>query len=368
MLQCQATWAGQITCGKRAAQPGAGDDAHQAGLPTPFLSSTRRAPNSRPNDPHTMTSLLRPLDQLRVIIPTYNAEPYFDRLAPALLAQGIRPSQLLIVDSSSRDATAARFTEIGARVLVIPQSDFNHGGTRRIAAELEDAAVWLIYLTQDAIPAHPEAFSRLLESFEDDRVGMAYGRQLPRTQARALERHARELNYPPAGIEVRTIADKARLGIKATFCSDSFAAYRRSALIAVGNFPQDAFFGEDQVTAGRMLQQGWRLAYVGDACVEHSHDYGLLQEFQRYFDVGVFHARADWLLQTFGKAEGEGLRFVISEIRYLLRHEPASIPRALAGTLAKYAGYRAGRLERFLSPAIKANLSMAPAYWKARLG
>jgi len=29
--------------------------------------------------------------------------------------------------------------------------------------------------------------------------------------------------------------------------------------------------------------------------VFHSHDYGFLEEFKRYFDIGVFHTHTAWL-------------------------------------------------------------------------
>ena len=43
---------------------------------------------------------------------------------------------------------------------------------------------------------------------------------------------------------------------------------------------------------------------------------------RRYFDIGVMLAREPWLLETFGKPEGEGARFVRSEPAYLLQHAP----------------------------------------------
>ncbi|EIT71949.1 glycosyl transferase family protein [Hydrocarboniphaga effusa AP103] len=276
------------------------------------------------------------------------------------------PTQILIIDSSSRDSTATSFREFGARVVVIPQSEFNHGGTRRLGTDLTAPSEFIIFLTQDAIPAHPEAFSKLLAAFANPTVGMAYGRQLPRRTARAIERHARMTNYPASETEIRNFEDRAKLGVKTTFCSNSFAAYRRSSLLDVGGFPQDAPFAEDQITAGKMLLKGWSVAYAGDACVTHSHGYSIAEEFRRYFDIGVFHARNSWLLESFGRAEGEGLRFIGSEMRYLLRHEPWSIAEAVAKTFAKYGAYRLGLVEHLFAPKIKAHLSMFPAYWQAR--
>lgn len=307
------------------------------------------------------------LHRARIIIPTYNAAPHFAALRQALDTQGINPGQVLVIDSSSMDGTAELFREFGAEVVVIPQAQFNHGGTRRMATDMCAESEFLVFLTQDAMPSHPEALRNLVNALTDSTVGMAYGRQLPRPQARGIERHARLFNYPEGGGEVRGFEDRRRLGIKATFSSNSFAAYRRQALLAVGNFPADALFAEDQIVSGRMLMAGWCLAYIAEACVIHSHDYTIAQEFRRYFDVGVFHARNRWLLDEFGGAEGEGMRFVQSEMSYLWKHEKAAIPGAILRVFAKYLGYRMGRIEERLSLQTKARLSMSPHYWKARM-
>ena len=271
----------------------------------------------------------------------------------------------MFVDSSSSDGTPDVLRAGGFFVRSIPKKQFNHGGTRRMAAELCGDAEFLIFLTQDAIPLRDDSCLLLVEAFRDSEVGVAYGRQLHRPAARAIERHARLFNYSDDS-EVRCFADRIRLGVKTTFCSDSFAAYRRSSLMAVGNFPEDALFAEDQIVSGHMLIAGYKLAYVAEATVTHSHDYSIGQDFKRYFDVGVFHARNSWLKQTFGTAEGEGLRFVRSEAKYVLKHEPMSVFSVLVRTLAKYLAYRLGLLERFLSPWFKRRLSMSPSYWREK--
>lgn len=304
------------------------------------------------------------LSRTCVIVPTLNAGPYFDRLLPALQHQGIRRSQVFIVDSSSEDDTVARADRYGAQTHKIRRVDFNHGGTRRMAvAKMRDFEI-LVFLTQDAIPASTDAVERLVAAFADSSVGMAYGRQLPRPEAGAIERHGRLYNYPETK-QVRSIEDRTRLGAKTVFCSNSFAAYRREALEAVGSFPQDAFFAEDQIVAGRMLIAGWKLAYQADARVFHSHGYTIKEEFQRYFDVGVFHARNPWILETFGGVHGEGFKFVKSELGYVLKHAPLSAPEAMVRTALKLIAYRIGRRETKLSQDWKRRLSMQPFYWRS---
>jgi rhamnosyltransferase len=132
----------------------------------------------------------------------------------------------------------------------------------------------------------------------------------------------------------------------------------------VGGLPHDVIFGEDTITAAKLLLAGWKIAYVAEAQVYHSHSYTWRQEFRRYFDIGVLHSREQWLLNKFGQVSGEGKRFVLSELRYLWPKHISMIPSALIRTALKFTGYRLGRSEQKLSPAWKRRLSMNRSYWK----
>ena len=302
------------------------------------------------------------IENLALVIPTLDAGRHIDRMVAALKTQTLRPSRFLVIDSGSSDDTVARFGDAGAQIHPIPPSEFDHGGTRQLAVDMLAEAEFVIFLTQDAVPAHPEAFANLVRAFEDVRVGVAFGRQLPAPGARPIAAHARLFNYPGESY-VRSLCDIPRYGVKTNFCSNSFAAYRRTALMEAGGFPDRLIIAEDSVTAAAILAAGWSLHYVADARVHHSHDYTLTQEFRRYFDIGVLHATADELVERFGRPEGEGRRFVISELSYLLRKRPALIPLALVRTVLKYLAYRLGQIERHLPPGLKRRLSMNSRYW-----
>jgi len=193
-------------------------------------------------------------------------------------------------------------------------------------------------------------------------VGVAYGRQLPAPEATPIAAHARLFNYPVKSY-VRSAADISAYGIKTAFLSNSLAAYRRSALLAVGGFPSSVILSEDTMVATKMLLSGWKITYCAEATCYHSHNYTLIKEFQRYFDIGVFHAREAWYLQALGGAEGEGKRFVLSELRYLRRHAPALMPAALLRSAFKLIGYRLGRLEHYLPRYVKRAFSMNRGFW-----
>lgn len=303
------------------------------------------------------------LSRTRVIILTYNAERWAPLQLLALRRAGILGRSLLVIDSSSKDSTRNLYSDYGAEVIAIAQQDFDHGTTRQLAAELAGDVEFLVYLTQDAIPANEGSIKLLLSAFVDPQIAMAYGRQLPRPEAGPIESHARLFNYPPISRTVR-LTDRRSLGGKVTFASDSFAAYRKSSLRAIGGFPANTFFAEDQIVAARLLQHGLAKAYIAEAQVYHSHAYGSLEEFRRYFDVGVFHARNPWLLSSFGRPEGEGKRFVLSEQRHLLVNRPWLMPLAALRTAMKYTGYRAGLLEARWPVAWKRRMSASPYYWK----
>ena len=134
--------------------------------------------------------------------------------------------------------------------------------------------------------------------------------------------------------------------------------------MAVGGFPKDVIFGEDTITAAKLLLSGWKIAYAAEAQVYHSHDYTWSQDFRRYFDIGVLHAREPWLLEEFGGTGGEGSRFVGSELHYLWRNRRAYIPSALIRSALKLLGYRLGRNENKLSLRWKQKLSMHHGFWK----
>lgn len=305
------------------------------------------------------------LAHVAIVIPTCNAGPHWAALSAALLRQAIPAGQVLIVDSSSDDGTRELARADGFNVHCIKRSEFNHGGTRQLAAELVPWADIVVYLTQDALPAAPNAIEQLLTAFRDPAVAAAYGRQLPRPGAGPIEAHARLFNYPPQS-EVRDYESRHALGIKAAFISNSFAAYRVKRLHEVGGFPGDAILSEDAIVAGRLLLAGWKTAYVAKAQVYHSHDFSVMQEFRRYFDIGVCHRREPWLRERFGKTTGEGSRYVRSELGYLAQHGLGLMPLALLRTMAKGIGYHIGLRGKVLSRGWSRRLSYHRSFWDGK--
>lgn len=299
--------------------------------------------------------------KIACIIPTYNGKNDLNRLLDSLERQ-TRSFDLFIVDSSSKDGTAELAKLRCSNVLSISSQEFNHGGTRQLMVERNPDYDVYVFLTQDAYLEDPQAIQKIVSPFSDSEVAAVCGRQRPHLDATPLAQHARDFNYPMYA-RVKSLADAAELGIKTAFMSNSFAAYRREALLGVGGFPKHVIFAEDMYATAKMLLAGWKVVYEGQACCRHSHNYTFAEEFRRYFDMGVFHAREPWIREAFGGAGGEGLRYVKSELKFLGLSRLYLWPSAIIRNACKLLAYKLGQKEQQLSIGLKKKLGMYKRYW-----
>lgn len=301
------------------------------------------------------------MTELAVVVPTLNAGSLWQDWIAALKKQSVRVDNVLVIDSGSIDDTVKLALQAGFDLKEIKPKDFNHGKTRQLAADILSDYQIIVFLTQDAILHDANSLLELVEAFSGN-VAAVCGRQLPRVGAGLIEAHARFYNYPSLS-KVRSMEDVKVFGLKTAFISNSFSAYRVSSLMDIGGFPDNVIFGEDMYVAAKLLQAGYQIAYAADACVYHSHNYSLFQEFRRYFDMGVFHAREPWLREELGSAEGEGVKFVRSEINYLLKDAFWMVPEGLLRTVLRYSGFRAGLMESSLPGWLKRKFSMNKSYF-----
>ncbi|MDR0478009.1 MAG: glycosyltransferase [Desulfobulbaceae bacterium] len=303
-------------------------------------------------------------ETVSVLIPTRNAAASLERLLASLGRQTLRPLEVVVCDSASQDATPEIARRHGASVITINADNFDHAGTRSRMARAAHGDI-VVFLTHDAIPADDRALELLVAALrQDDDIGCAYGRQIAAPSASASARFLRDFNYPPSS-EIRSFSDRGRLGFATFFCSNSFAAWRKKALEQIGWFGNSSIFGEDALAAARLLKAGFRLAYAAEARVEHSHNYGLAEEFRRSFDIGVFHAGETWLLAAFGGPTDRGKHFVIKQAVELFRAgKIGTLVATLCHNGAKACGYLLGRRCHLIPRRLCRLFSMNRRWWR----
>jgi len=302
--------------------------------------------------------------KISILIPTYNAEKYLLKLINALKQQTLAHFfEIIIIDSSSQDNTISIAKKLNIKFFIIPQEEFDHGGTRTKIGKIAKGNI-LVYLTQDALPYNKYTIENLIKPLcINEKIGAAYGRQLPYPNATSFAKHLRSFNYPENSY-IRDINDKEKYGLKTCFCSNSFAAYKKSALEEIGWFKDGLIVSEDSYAVAKMLLKGYKVAYVAEALVYHSHNYTILQEIKRYFDIGVFHRNEKWLLDTFGIAANEGEKYIHSEFKFLLNnHLYHLLPEFCIRNLSKFIGYKLGYNYHKLPKNLIQKLSMHASWW-----
>ena len=277
---------------------------------------------------------------ISVIIPTLNASRVIGPLLSGLLSQDLQPVEIVVVDSSSEDDTTRIAEHFGARTRIIPKNTFNHGRTRNQAA-LETEGDTLVFMTQDALPAHNTLLRYLTAPLQDPDIAATYARQIPRPDASLLEVFTRHFNYPEQAA-VKSMNDLRKLGIKTFFSSNVCSSMKKECFIKVGMFPETVRANEDMVITAKYITNGFKVAYVPEAQVIHSHKYSLLRQYRRYYNIGSSIRRNRWILD-YTHAEGEGMKFIREQIAFVVRnHKFHLIPYILFESFAKYTGLRMG--------------------------
>lgn len=235
-----------------------------------------------------------------VLIPTWNAGPEFKRTLDALGCQGgLGSVELIVVDSGSTDSTLELAESAGARIEHIAQEDFNHGSTRNLLGEAATGD-YLVFMTQDAVPAGPQTLAHLASLLaSNSKIAACSARQVPHSgcglhAAYTSFHHYRALDLNATSVfpeEDRGFPD-ADYGEKrrwAAAVDNVCSAIRRDAWEEIRFRPTR--FAEDLDFAVRAMQSGWKVAFCGNTAVIHSHDRPALYHLRRHVADRVHAAK-----------------------------------------------------------------------------
>lgn len=306
--------------------------------------------------------------EVDVIIPVYRPSRKFLKLLDMLELQSLPIGKIILINTEKRYfdqlTEGTNFWEKHKTLVVehITKEEFDHGGTRNFGVSLSKAP-YFIMMTDDAVPADEQLAERLLAPFEDEKVGMAYARQMPAEECGVIERYTRSFNYPDTPC-VKSAENLKDMGIKAFFASNVCAAYRRDVFDRLKGFTDHTIFNEDMIYARGLLNAGYRIAYAADAKVVHSHNYSGKEQLRRNFDLGASHADYPEIFSGLS-TESEGIRLVKKTCAYLLGiGKPWLVFKLVWQSGCKYLGYFLGKRYKKLSGSMIKNLSMNKGYWK----
>lgn len=112
--------------------------------------------------------------RLSIVICTYNGAAYLQPQLDSLLAQTLRPDEIVIGDDGSTDATMEMLHEFGERAnqagvdVHLRQNPHNLGYVENFTAGLRQASGELLFLCDQDDIWHPDKLARMVEAFERD--------------------------------------------------------------------------------------------------------------------------------------------------------------------------------------------------------
>ena len=303
-----------------------------------------------------------------IVIPTYKPDSDFIRLIEALTTHmSDYVNRIYVMNTEEalwQKSIPSDFEESHENLTVthIKKADFDHALTRH-EGMLKTTTPYVLFMTQDAVPYDDEFIPSLIKALDsDENIAVAYARQLPNEKCNKIERLTRDFNYPDTSV-IKGKEDIERLGIKTFFCSNVSAMYKRDIYDKLGGFEGPAIFNEDMVYAGHAVNAGYKIAYVAESRVIHSHNYKGREQFHRNFDLGVSQTCHPEVFDGI-KSESEGVKMVLKNALSLLgRGAVFSIFKLVWLSGNKYLGYKKGRNYRALSCEKIMKYTMNPGYW-----
>ncbi len=308
--------------------------------------------------------------KIDIVIPVYKPGSEFSDLIKRLMHQTVVPEHIFIMQTI-RDESEIMVQSMDERIRIIPvmQSEFDHGGTRNLAAWYSESDI-MIFMTDDAVPQDEYLIENLLKGLdqtgpEGETVAVAYAKQLPAKDCRTIERYTRSFNYPDRPM-VKTKKDLETMGIKTYFASNVCCAYRKDIFRKLEGFVNSTIFNEDMIYAATAMDAGYAVAYVPEAKVVHSHNLTPMQQFHRNFDLAVSQADHPEVFKGI-RSESEGIRLVKQSASYLIRRGRFYLlPDLVLKSGFKYLGYRLGKSYKRLPKKLVMMCTMNPDFWKKR--
>jgi rhamnosyltransferase len=301
---------------------------------------------------------------ISVVIPVKDGGTDLVRCLEAIARQRVEDEvEVVVVDSGSQDDSVARAESLGARVHSIPPSEFHHGRTRNLGAELARGDV-LVFTSQDAYAATNSWLDLLTAPLRNESsVAGVYGRQLPHESATPPERYFLDFLYGPTPRRQR-LANIDDLSFEVTLFSNVNSAMLRSVSVKYP-FAEDVVMSEDQEWSRRALLAGLEIVYEPRAAVYHSHVYSMVDAFRRFFDSGA-SAESSYVAGNTSTTAlwSAAARYARGEAAWLwTTGQRRWLPYAAAYELAKFTGLQLGRRHRLLPARLKSRLSQYPRHW-----
>ena len=226
--------------------------------------------------------------KIDVVCPLYKAENEIVGFLQRLKNQsGVQICKTVfpVTESEGWEETVKILEKSGCSWFLVKAEEFSHSLTREKALFEYCESDIVLMMSQDVIVENADSVLRLVERVNEE-VAYAYGRQI--CKEKTIEYYVRKKNYGKVSETVEK-DDIQRLQLRAFFSSDAFAAYYRPTFLTLNGYDHvPMMMSEDKYYSKKVLENGYKKAYVAEAVVEHSHKFTIRQLYRRYYQTGIW--------------------------------------------------------------------------------
>jgi GT2 family glycosyltransferase len=227
------------------------------------------------------------------VIPTFNGAARIENCLAAILPQAKQHgAEILVVDDGSTDRTAEKVAHHPG-VRLIRQPNAGPAAARNRGAS-EATGKTILFTDDDCVPA-PDWLKQMLKPFDDREVVGAKG--VYRTRQESIIARFVQIEYEDRYRLMSTYRD-------IDFIDTYSAAFRRDLFVEMEGY--DASFpvacAEDVELSYRMSARGWKMRFVSDAVVYHTHPDSLWAYLKKKYKF------AFWRVLAVHKNPGKAIR------------------------------------------------------------
>lgn len=275
-----------------------------------------------------------------IICPVYNGEKYILELHKSIqMQENVEINSIKYVMTECKDNTEKIFKDNNIEYIKIKKEDFSHSLTREKVARTCKADI-IVFISQDIIIESTYWLYNLVKPIQDGECEATYSRQI--SMSKGIEKYTREINYP-LNSYVKTKEGIKEYGLRTFFFSDASSAIRNDIFKKL-NYYDDKHMSinEDMYIAYKLIMNNYRIKYVSDSVVIHSHNFKLKDLYKRYYDTGKFFKENSYLDKFDTNSSGISmakyvLKRIIEEknIRGFIRFFPDMIIRFIGMKIGK---------------------------------
>jgi rhamnosyltransferase len=207
-----------------------------------------------------------------IIMRSYNEGWALRDTLAALQAQDYKNWELIVIDSGSTDGSVDLIQQAKpAHFIQIKHVDYNPSRVMNLGMQIARSEFG-IFLNADATPQETNWLRPLVTALQEPDVAAVFGRQIPRPDCRAVFAHDYERCFGPN-----------RESTQWDHFFSMVSSGLRKDIWSRRGFLEKMQYSEDDEYTRWCREQGFRVNYVPDSVVMHSHNYTPQQAYKRSF-------------------------------------------------------------------------------------